>query len=187
MSALTWCCWDQWRFTNVMDMLEVSMLQNSSWDKFRGEIFCERIGTLRGVGRLVIGVTTLGSNGALVVSLEFFIVCDLVWHCWGMGEAKIGVDDSAGIVRSAALAGAVGSPKKMNLLRIVFLKICLWKTTVGFDNFGERTRVCPRCVHWPWPRCRYFDIGSDALLGQRNIRVARGVPKYVTFPVSRVQ
>jgi hypothetical protein len=28
-----------------------------------------------------------------------------------MGEAKIGLDDSAGIVRLAALAGAVGSPR----------------------------------------------------------------------------
>jgi hypothetical protein len=33
-----------------------------------GERFCERIGTLGSADRLVIGVTTLGSNEALVVS-----------------------------------------------------------------------------------------------------------------------
>jgi hypothetical protein len=87
------------------------MLKKWYWDKFRGERFCERIGTLGGAGRLVIGMTTLGSNGSLVVSCEFIIVCDLVWHLWGMGEAKIGLDDSAGIVRSVALAGAVGSQR----------------------------------------------------------------------------
>jgi hypothetical protein len=51
-----------------MAMLAVSMSQMSSWDTFLGERFCERIGTLGGAGRLVIGVTTLGSNGALVMS-----------------------------------------------------------------------------------------------------------------------
>jgi hypothetical protein len=40
-----------------MAMLAVSMSQKSSWDKFRGERFCERIGTLGGAGQLVIGVT----------------------------------------------------------------------------------------------------------------------------------
>jgi hypothetical protein len=59
-------------------MLAVSMSQKSSCDKFLGERFCEHIGTLGGAGRLVIGVTTLGSNGALVVSLALIIVCDLV-------------------------------------------------------------------------------------------------------------
>jgi hypothetical protein len=44
------------------------MPKKSSWDKFRGERFCERFGTLGGDGRLVIGVTTLGSNGVLVMS-----------------------------------------------------------------------------------------------------------------------
>jgi hypothetical protein len=42
--------------------------QKCSWDKFRGERFCECNGTLRGAGLLVISVTTLGSNGAWVVS-----------------------------------------------------------------------------------------------------------------------
>jgi hypothetical protein len=51
-----------------MAMLAVSMLEKSSWDKFRGESFCERIGTLGGASRFVIGVTTLGSNGALFVT-----------------------------------------------------------------------------------------------------------------------
>jgi hypothetical protein len=90
-------------------MLEVYMSQKSSCDKFLGDRFCERIGTLGGAGRLVIGVTTLGSNGA-VVYLVFIIVCDLFWHCWCTGEAKIGWENLAGIVCSEALAGAFGSP-----------------------------------------------------------------------------
>jgi hypothetical protein len=91
-------------------MLAVSMSQKSSCEKSLGEIFCERIGTLKGESRPVIGVTTLGSNGALVVSLALIIVCDLVWHCWCTGEAKIGWDKLAGILFSAALAGAFESP-----------------------------------------------------------------------------
>jgi hypothetical protein len=51
------------------------MSQKSFWDKFLGERLCERIGTLGGAGRLVIGVTTLGSNGVLVVSLALIFVC----------------------------------------------------------------------------------------------------------------
>jgi hypothetical protein len=39
-----------------------------AWDKLRGERFREGVGTLRGNGLRVIGVTTLGSNGALVMS-----------------------------------------------------------------------------------------------------------------------
>jgi hypothetical protein len=74
------------------------MSQKSSCDKFLDERFCERIGTLGDASRPVIGVTTLGSNGALVVYLALIIVCDLVWHCWCTGEAKIGWDNSAGIV-----------------------------------------------------------------------------------------
>jgi hypothetical protein len=34
---------------------------------------------------------------------------------------------------------------------------------VAFDNYGERTREYPRCVHWPWPRCIHFDIGGAAI------------------------
>jgi hypothetical protein len=75
-----------------------------------GERFCERIGTLRGAGRVVIGVTTLRSNGAWVMSLVLIIVCDLVWRCWCTGEDKIGWDKLAGIVCSEALAGTLGSP-----------------------------------------------------------------------------
>jgi hypothetical protein len=62
-------------------MLAFSMTQKSSCDKFLGERFCERIGTLGGAGRLVIGVT--------IVFLALIIVCDLVWHCWCTEEAKI--------------------------------------------------------------------------------------------------
>jgi hypothetical protein len=49
-------------------MWAVSMLQKSSLDKLRGERFCERVGILGGDGLRVLGVTTLGSNGALVMS-----------------------------------------------------------------------------------------------------------------------
>jgi hypothetical protein len=78
-------------------MLADSMSQKSSCDKFLGERFCERIGTLGGASRPVIGVTTLGSNGALVVSSASIIVCDIVWHRCCTGEVKIGWDKSAGI------------------------------------------------------------------------------------------
>jgi hypothetical protein len=63
-------------------MLADSMSQKSSCDKFLGEIFCERVGTLVGATQPVIVVTTLGSNGALVVSSELIIGCDLVWYCF---------------------------------------------------------------------------------------------------------
>jgi hypothetical protein len=51
-----------------MAMWTVSMRQKSSWDKLRGERFRERVGTLGGDGLRVLGVTTLGINGALVMS-----------------------------------------------------------------------------------------------------------------------
>jgi hypothetical protein len=46
----------------------VSIPQNSSWDKLRGDSLCERVGTLKGDGLSVIGVTTLGGNHALEMS-----------------------------------------------------------------------------------------------------------------------
>jgi hypothetical protein len=42
-----------------------SILQNSSWDRLRGERHWEPVGTLGGDGRSVRGVTTLGGNGTL--------------------------------------------------------------------------------------------------------------------------
>jgi hypothetical protein len=51
-----------------MAMGAVSMPQKSFWDKVRVERFCERVGTLGGDGLRIIGVTTLGSNCALVMS-----------------------------------------------------------------------------------------------------------------------
>jgi hypothetical protein len=51
-----------------MAMWAVSIPQKSSWDKFRGESLCERVGTLVGDGRSVLGVTTLGGNGTLGMS-----------------------------------------------------------------------------------------------------------------------
>jgi hypothetical protein len=49
-------------------MWAVSMPQKSSWDKLRGDRFCERVDALGGDGLRVIGVTTLGINGALFMS-----------------------------------------------------------------------------------------------------------------------
>jgi hypothetical protein len=53
------------------------MPQNSTWDKLRGERFRDRVGTLGGDGLCVIGVTTLGSNGELVMFQAWIVVCDL--------------------------------------------------------------------------------------------------------------
>jgi hypothetical protein len=78
-------------------MLADSMSQKSSCDKFLGERLCERIGTLR-------------SNGALVVSSVLIIVFDLVWYRCCMGEVNIGWDKSAGLLFSEVLAGAFESP-----------------------------------------------------------------------------
>jgi hypothetical protein len=121
-SALSWCFWDQWWFPKSMAMLAVSMSQMSCCDKFRGERFCEHIGTLEGASWPVIGVTTLGSNGALVVSSVLIIVCDIVWHCCCTEESKIGLDNSEGIVFSAVLAGVFGRPGVWTFWNL-FLKI----------------------------------------------------------------
>jgi hypothetical protein len=91
-------------------MLVVSMSQKSSCNKFMGERFCERVGTLGGAGRVVIGVTTLGSNSVVIMYLVFIIACDLVWRGWCKGEAKIGWEKLAGILCSEAVAGTFGSP-----------------------------------------------------------------------------
>jgi hypothetical protein len=42
------------------------MFQKLSFDKFLGERFCVRAGTLGDAAWPVIGVTTLGSNGVLL-------------------------------------------------------------------------------------------------------------------------
>jgi hypothetical protein len=46
-------------------MWDVYNPQKASWEKLRVESLCERVGTLGGDGRSVLGVTTLGGNGAL--------------------------------------------------------------------------------------------------------------------------
>jgi hypothetical protein len=51
-----------------MAMWAVSIPHKSSWDKLRGESLRERVGTLGGDGRSVLGVTTLGGNGTLGMS-----------------------------------------------------------------------------------------------------------------------
>jgi hypothetical protein len=48
MTALAWCCCDQWLCPRAMVMWVESMLQKSSWDKLRGERLWEREGTLGG-------------------------------------------------------------------------------------------------------------------------------------------
>jgi hypothetical protein len=50
-----------------MAMLAVSMSQKSACDKFLGERFCVRAGTLGDAAPPVIGVSTLGSNRVLLV------------------------------------------------------------------------------------------------------------------------
>jgi hypothetical protein len=65
MTAFARCCCDQWLCPRAMAMWAESIPQKSSYDKLRGESLCERVGTLGGVGRSVLGVTTLGGNGAL--------------------------------------------------------------------------------------------------------------------------
>jgi hypothetical protein len=65
MTAFARFCRDQWLSPRAMAMWAVSIPQKSSWDKLRGESLCERVGTLGGDGRSVLGVTTLGGNGVL--------------------------------------------------------------------------------------------------------------------------
>jgi hypothetical protein len=91
-------------------MLAYSISQKSPCNKLLGARFCERIGTLGGATRPIIGVTTLRSNGALVVSSVLIIVCDLVWYCCCTEELNIGWDKSAGLLFSAVLTGAFESP-----------------------------------------------------------------------------
>jgi hypothetical protein len=51
-----------------MAMWAVFIPQKSSWEKLRGESLCERVGTLGGYDRSVLGVTTLRGNGASEMS-----------------------------------------------------------------------------------------------------------------------
>jgi hypothetical protein len=96
-TAFARCCWDQWYAPKAISMLADSMFQKSSCDKFLGEIFCERVGTLRGAARPVSGVTTLGINGVEVVSPVLIVGCDLAWYCCCMGEVRIGCSRTAGL------------------------------------------------------------------------------------------
>jgi hypothetical protein len=50
---------------NAIAWLAFSTFQKSSCDKFLGEIFCVRAGTIGDAAWRVIGVTTLGGNGVL--------------------------------------------------------------------------------------------------------------------------
>jgi hypothetical protein len=77
-------------------MWAVFIPQKSPWDKLRGESLCER----------VLGVTTLGGNGALGMSCVWIVVCDLVCHDMGMGEFKILFVDSARHGRWMTVGGA---------------------------------------------------------------------------------
>jgi hypothetical protein len=62
-----------------MAMLDVSMLQKSSCEKSLGERFCVRASTLGDAARPLIEVTTLGSDGMLLVVVVVSIgIYDLV-------------------------------------------------------------------------------------------------------------
>jgi hypothetical protein len=87
-TAFAKCYWDQWYVPKAISMLADSMSQKSSCDKFLEERFCERVGTLGGAARPVIGVTTLGSNGVVVDSPVLIIVCDLFFYCFFHGIGK---------------------------------------------------------------------------------------------------
>jgi hypothetical protein len=63
---------------NAIACLALSMFQKSSCDKFMGQIFCVRAGTLGDAAWPVIGVTTLGSNGVLRAVLTQIGICDLL-------------------------------------------------------------------------------------------------------------
>jgi hypothetical protein len=64
--------------TNAIAWLVFSMFQKSSCDKFMGERFCVRAGTLGDAAWPVIGVTTLGSNGVFRAVFTLIGLCDLV-------------------------------------------------------------------------------------------------------------
>jgi hypothetical protein len=49
-------------------MCAVSMPHKSCWDKLRGDSLRDQVGTLGGDGGSVLGMTTLGGNGSLVMS-----------------------------------------------------------------------------------------------------------------------
>jgi hypothetical protein len=68
MTAFAWFCRDQWLSPRAMAMWAVSIPQKLYWDKLRGKSLCERVGTLGGDGRSVLGVTTLGGNGEFGMS-----------------------------------------------------------------------------------------------------------------------
>jgi hypothetical protein len=109
MTALAWCCWDQWLSPRAMAMCAVSMPQKSGWDKLRGESIRDRVGTLGGDGHSVLGVTTLRGNDAAVISCVWVVVYDLVFRDRGIGEANSRLDDSARHGRWMTFRGAVGS------------------------------------------------------------------------------
>jgi hypothetical protein len=67
------------------------------------------VGTLGGDGLRVLGVTTLGGNGALAMSCVLIVVFDLFCRGRGMEEADIGFDDSARYGRWVTFGGAAGS------------------------------------------------------------------------------
>jgi hypothetical protein len=66
------------------------------------------VDTLRGDGLIVLGVTTLGGNGAMEMYCVRIVVCDLVCRDIGMGDFKTGVDDSERHGRWKTVGGAAG-------------------------------------------------------------------------------
>jgi hypothetical protein len=70
-------------------MWDVSIPQKLSWDKLRGESLRERVGTLGGDWRSILGMATLGGNGALEMYCVCIVVCDLFCRDRDMGGFNI--------------------------------------------------------------------------------------------------
>jgi hypothetical protein len=87
-----------------MAMLAVSMFHKLSCDKFMGERFCVRAGTLSDAAWPIIGVIALGSNGVLFAVIAVIGLCDLVWYLYSMREVKIGYANASGCLFYAALS-----------------------------------------------------------------------------------
>jgi hypothetical protein len=78
-----------------MSIWDVYITQKSSWDRLRGESLCERVGTLGDDRRSVLGLTTLGGNGAFEMYCVCIVVRDLVRRDMGIGKVQYLVDDAA--------------------------------------------------------------------------------------------
>jgi hypothetical protein len=88
-------------------MWAVYIPHNSFWDRLRGESLCERVGTLRGDGRSVLGVTT-----PEVMSHWRYIVCELLSV---ISFVSIGAWDSSRLYLMIQQGMGVGRPLEAQL------------------------------------------------------------------------